>query len=71
MIILSHLVLVALVGGADEVIEAQAERLHGLAEVRGVLIGELLGSHAILGSGLLHFEAVLVRARQEERVATN
>src|SRR5439155_20307453 len=60
--------LVARYGRADVVIVPDAERLPGLAERGGVLVGHRLGRHAGLGGGLGDLVTVLVGAGEEPHV---
>ncbi len=65
---LAHDLLVALLGGADEVVVADAEAVPGGAELPGDVVGVRLRRLAVRLSGLLDVLAVLVGAREEEGV---
>ena len=58
----------ALLGGADEVVVGEAERLGHGAEAGRVAVGQRARAEALLDRRLLHLEAVLVGAGQEEHV---
>ena len=58
----------ALLGRADEVVVRKAERLRHLDEARGVAIGQRARRDPFPLRRLLHLEAVLVGAGQEEDV---
>ena len=60
--------VVARLGGADEIVVGGAERLGHRAEDRRVAVGKLLRRDAFLLGRLLHLQAVLVGAGQEEDV---
>ena len=58
----------ARLGRADEVVVGEAEQPRHLAKALGVAVGELARRQALLGGRLLHLEAVLVGAGEEEHV---
>ena len=58
----------ARLGGAHHMVGAGVERGAHLVELRRVAVGQSLRREAFLRRGLLHLEAVLVRARDEEHV---
>ena len=60
-----HGMMLARLGGADEVVVGNLELAPKLLEVRGLAIGPLLRRHAMLGCGLGDLLAVLVHAGQE------
>ena len=57
--------MLARLGGADEVVVGDLELAPKLLEVRGLAIGPLLRRHAMLGCGLGDLLAMLVHAGQE------
>ncbi len=58
----------ARVGRADEIVIGDVQRLGHRLEARRIALGELGRRDAGLGGGLLHLQAVLVDAGQEEHV---
>ena len=60
-----HGLVLARLGGADEVVVGNLELLPELLEVRGLGVSPLLRRHAVLGSGLGDLLAVLVHAGEE------
>ena len=59
----------ARIGGADEVIVRAVQLAHHLLEQRCVAVGEFARRQALAKRRLLHLDAVLVGAGQEEDVA--
>ena len=58
----------ARLGGADEIVVGQVQRLGHGAEARRVAVGQRARRDAFLDRRLLHLQAVLVGAGQEEHV---
>jgi hypothetical protein len=59
---------VARLGGADEIVVGEVQRRGHGAEALRVAVGELARRDAFLDGRLLHLEAMLVGAGQEEHV---
>jgi hypothetical protein len=60
---------VALLGRADDVVGARLQRLAHGGELRGGSIGKRLRREPLARGGLLHFQAVLVHAGDEQSLA--
>src|SRR5690606_22551620 len=60
--------VMALLGGADEITVGKSQHLGHLAKPRGVAVRELARRKLLPGGRLLHLQAMLVGAGQEEDI---
>ena len=65
-----HLLLMARLGGAYEVIIGESEHLENSLELSSIFISERLRGHALGGRALFDFHAVFIGASEEEDILT-